>query len=41
MRNVDDGADEVGEKAKFDGLPERVQGRWASWPALRRRACWP
>jgi transposase-like protein len=26
MRNVDDGADEVGEKAKFDGLPERVQG---------------
>jgi hypothetical protein len=26
MRNVDDGPDEVGEKAKFDGLPERVQG---------------
>ena len=37
MKNVDDGADAIGQ-TKFEALPERVQE--ASWPARRRKGCW-
>jgi hypothetical protein len=39
MRNVDDGADEIGE-TKFDALPERVQLALGELAGAATKGCW-